>query len=99
MSQPDDFAVFYAQFNEAISAGDQDALRRVLPPGIDEEHFAFLWEMNQGFAAEGGSADITVDGDYACVRLGSEDDEDGTFNREFWWLEKGWVCYDPAEDD
>lgn len=100
MASRDDFIAFYTAFNTAIQGGDQAALRQVLPPGIPEDHFAFLWQMNQALAAETATPEITVEGDYATVTYVQTDgDDEDVMTREFWFHDGKWISYDPSEED
>ena len=102
MSTMDQFRSFFSTYSTAMLAGDEDALRQTLPPGIPDEHFAFLMDMNQGFfaqaAADGIEPEFEQRGDcfVAHYEMNSDDGEE-TMDREFWWHEDRWVSFDPNE--
>lgn len=98
MADLNSFKDFYATFMTSMRAGDEAALRAILPPTVEDDHAAFLMQLNQALAQETVEPQFACDGTCATATYQVES-EDGTetMTRNFWWHEGRWVSYDPNE--
>lgn len=104
MSDLAGFKKFFAEYVAAIKKGDAAALRKTLPPGIGDDHVAFLMQVNQGMfgqiEAAGVEPKITEKKGFIELAFEYKDvDGEQTVTRPFWWHQGQWVTFDPANPD